>query len=276
MTATRPEVALANLIWFGAWDAGVLLLVVLGRRTGTRLAAFRARVVAQWRPALALAALTLIGLLARDVAVGTDLLRAIAGYLLLPVGVFAQALIGLALARGIPKFEPLPLSAPAAPRQHMVRTLVVTSLITVIAAPVGLVLGSIGTSLGASLAHETVRSQAVTSQFPANPVVVFLMLLAGAGIAEEVVYRLVILSLVWRLTGRSWVAVIVAAVLHGLYHLTPLDGFYAQFWQYPVAQVVGTIGISVVWGVLYVKRGLESAIVGHTLADWIGIMFLLR
>jgi membrane protease YdiL (CAAX protease family) len=276
MTTTRPEVALVNLIWFGAWGVGVLLLVIFGRRAGTRVAAFRARVVVQWRPALALAALTLLGLLARDVAVGANLPRALVGDLLLPVGVFAQALIGLALARGISKFEPLPLSAPAAPRQHVVRTLVLTTLITVIAAPVGLVLGSLGTSLGAGLAHETVRSQAVTSQFPANPVLAFLLLLAGAGIAEEVVYRLVILSLVWRLTGSPWAAVVVAAVLHGFYHLTPLNGFYAQFWQYPVAQVVGTIGISVVWGILYVKRGLESAIVGHTLSDWIGLTFLLR
>ena len=80
----------------------------------------------------------------------------------------------------------------------------------------------------------------------------------------------------WRLTRNPWVAIAVAALLHGLYHLTPLDGFYAQFWQYPVAQVVGTLAISVVWGILYVKRGLESAIVGHTLADWIGVMFFVR
>ena len=276
MSPTPPEVVLTNLIWFGAWGAGVVLLVAFGGRGGKRLASFRARAMAQWRPALALAALTLIGILARDIAMGAAMPRALGGDLLLPVGVFAQALIGLALARGIPKFEPLPLSAPGAPRRHALRTLVLTTLITLVAAPVGLVLGSIGTSLGAGIAHETVQSQAVTSQFPANPVVVFLMLLAGAGIAEEVVYRLVILSLVWRLTRSPWVAIVVAALLHGLYHLTPLNSFYAQFWHYPVAQLVGTVGISLVWGILYVKRGLESAIMGHTLADWIGVMFLLR
>jgi membrane protease YdiL (CAAX protease family) len=114
------------------------------------------------------------------------------------------------------------------------------------------------------------------ASFPQNPLVVFLLLLAGAGIAEEVVYRLVILSLVWRLTRSPWLAIAVAAILHDLYHLTPLDSFYLQFWQYPVAQVLGTICISVVWGILYVRRGLGAAILGHTLADWISVMILLR
>lgn len=201
---------------------------------------------------------------------------ALLGDLFLPIAVFAQALIGLAIARGIPRYEPLPLTDTLKRRKDVLRTFGLAFISIIIAVPLGLVLGSVGTSLGAGLAHETVRSSTLSSQFPSNPVVAFLLLLAGAGIAEEVVYRLVILSLVWRLTRHAWIAILVAALLHGLYHLTPLDGFYLQFLQYPVAQVMGTVFISAVWGILYVKRGLESAILGHTLADWVSVVFLLH
>lgn len=275
MRANPPEVVLVNLVWFGVWDVSVLLLVLFGKRSSARIAAFRERMVAQWRPALALAALAYVGVVARDITAGKATPGALVGDFLFPVSVFAQALIGFAIARGIPKFEPLPLVA-AFGQRSFARKVMLTSLITLVAAPTGLVLGSIGTSLGAGLAHESVRNEAVTSQFPANPVVAFLLLLAGAGIAEEVVYRLVILSLVWRVTHSAWVAIVTAALLHGLYHLTPLGSFYRQFWQYPVAQVLGSVCISMVWGFLYVKRGLGSAIMGHTLSDWIGFMFLMR
>ena len=275
MPPTPPEVIVANLIWFGVWIAGALLLVLLGKRPSW-LGDFRRRALAQWRPALILAALTLLGLLARDLSASKFSLGALLGDLLLPAAVFAQALIGFAIAYSIPGFEPLPVSAAVSRRKSVAQTILLTALSIIIAAPLGLLLGSIGTSVGAGVAHETIRNQAVASEFPSNPLTVFLMLLAGAGIAEEVVYRLVILSLVWRLTRSPWLAVIVAAILHGLYHLTPLDSLYLQFWQYPVAQVVGTICISAIWGVLYVRRGLGAAITGHTLADWLSVMILLR
>ena len=51
--------------WILAWDAGVLLLVIFGKRAPARLVAFRACVLVQWRPALAL-----FGLVVRDIAVG--------------------------------------------------------------------------------------------------------------------------------------------------------------------------------------------------------------
>ena len=33
-TPARPEVVLTNLIWFGPWDAAILLLVIFGQRGG--------------------------------------------------------------------------------------------------------------------------------------------------------------------------------------------------------------------------------------------------
>ncbi len=272
---TPPEVAITNLLWLALWVGAALFIAMFGQRL-SRLVAFRSRMLAQWRPALVLAVLTLIGLVAADVSAGADMPGALLGDLFLPVAVFAQALVGLAIARGISGYEPLKVTTALRKREHIVRTLGLTLIAIIVAVPLGIILGSVGTSLGAALAHETVHSNELSPQFPSNPLVAFLLLLSGAGIAEEVVYRLVILSLVWRLTRRAWIAVLVAALLHGLYHLTPLDSFYLQFLQYPVAQVLGTVLISAVWGVLYVRRGLESAILGHTLADWVSVVFLLH
>ncbi|MGE5333494.1 MAG: CPBP family intramembrane glutamic endopeptidase [Nitrososphaerota archaeon] len=275
MQQSSPLVIVTNLTWLAVWVATALLIALFGQRAA-RLAAFRARMLAQWPPALVFAVLTLIGLVAADISTGADMPGALLGDLFLPVAVFAQALLGLAIARGIPRYEPLPLVDALARRKHVLRTFGLALISIIVAVPLGILLGSVGTSLGAGLTHETVRSSALSSQFPSNPAVAFLLLLAGAGIAEEVVYRLVILSLVWRLTGHAWIAILVAALLHALYHLTPLDSFYLQFWQYPVAQVMGTVFISAIWGVLYVKRGFESAVLGHTLADWVSVTFLLH
>lgn len=272
---SSPLVAITNLAWLTLWSVVALLIALFGKRLA-RLAAFRSRMLAQWRPALVFAVLTLIGAVIADISSGAEMPRAFLGDLFLPIAVFAQALIGLAIARGIPGYEPLAVTDALAKRKHVIRTLGLSVIGIIVAVPLGLVFGSIGTSLGAGLAHETVHSSTVTSQFPSSPLAAFLLLLAGAGIAEEIVYRLIILSLVWRLTHRAWIAIFVAALLHGLYHLTPLDSFYLQFLQYPVAQVLGSVFISAVWGVLYVKRGLESAVLGHTLADWVSVMFLLR
>lgn len=272
MSSGSAEVVITNLAWFAAWIALVAAITVFGARS-RRFTDFRQRMLAAWPPALVLALLTLAGRIAFGLPT-SDVVKLV-GSMLLPITVFAQALIGLALARGIPKYDPLPITTALAQRRRVLRTVGLTLLIVVAAAPVALVLGSLGISLGAGIAHETVRHSAAASQLPANRAVLFLVLLAGAGIAEEVAYRLVVLSLVWRITGNPWIGVIVAVVLHGLYHLTPLNAFYTTFWQYPVAQVLSSVFVGLVFGWLYVKRGLESTVLAHTVSDWIGVAFLL-
>lgn len=44
---------------------------------------------------------------------------------------------------------------------------------------------------------------------------------------------------------------------------------YRVFWQYPVSQLLGSTLIGVVWGILYVKRGHETAVLSHTFQDWL-------
>ncbi len=272
MSPRSPEVVIANLVWLFGWIALAGALLTFGNRS-QRFAAFRMRMLGAWRPALVLAVLTLAGRIALGLPT-SDAVK-LASVSLMPLAVFAQALIGFAIARGIPKYDPLPVTTALTQRRRVVRTVGLTLLLVVIAAPVGLVLGSVGLSLGAGLTHETVNNAAAASQLPSDRAALFLVLLAGAGIAEEVVYRLVILSLVWRLTGNPWIAIVVAAVLHGLYHLTPLDSLYLTFLHYPVAQVLSSVFIGLVFGWLYVKRGFESTVLAHTLSDWVAVAFLV-
>jgi membrane protease YdiL (CAAX protease family) len=55
---------------------------------------------------------------------------------------------------------------------------------------------------------------------------IFFMLLMGAGIAEEVFFRLFVMSGLWCLFKRSSLAILISAMLFGLYHLTPLNNLY--------------------------------------------------
>jgi membrane protease YdiL (CAAX protease family) len=101
------------------------------------------------------------------------------------------------------------------------------------------VVGSIGMSIIQQIVGETVNNEEAMESFVPNALRAFFQLLAGAGIAEETTFRLVCISLVWRLSGRRWPAIIVSAVLFGAY------------------------------GYVYVKRGFETVVLAHTLSDWL-------
>lgn len=100
------------------------------------------------------------------------------------------------------------------------------------------------------------------------------MLLAGAGIAEETFYRLFVMSGIWRISKRPTVAILVSAILFGDYHLTPLGSLYLTFWEYPVYQFSVTFLHGLIVGWVYQKKGLEAAILGHTLGDFIGAVIM--
>ena len=97
-----------------------------------------------------------------------------------------------------------------------------------------------------------------------------------AGIAEETTCRLILISLVWWLTRRKWLAVVLSAIVFAVYHLTPLSGGYLAFWQFPISQLVSTILIGLVWGYAFVKRGYETPVLAHTLSDWIPVLLFLE
>lgn len=223
---------------------------------------FREKMLQQWKPAFVIALLHLLG-------------AGFGGYGFLQVssiGYFCQALIGLALAAGIKGFEPLPASRAMVQKENRTKRLclmLVVSLGVVVAA---LFVNGILAGLLPQLFGETINSSAgFGSFFPENAWQSFLLLLAGAGISEETTYRLLFLSLFWRLTRRPWVAVILSSVLFGAYHLSPLDALYRQLWERPLTVFTMSAVMGIIMGYVYIKHGYETAVLGHTLGDWTGL-----
>ena len=125
--------------------------------------------------------------------------------------------------------------------------------------------------LFAGVSMERVRA------FVAQPLAAKLQIVALAGITEELVFRVVASTLVaWivylvtkRQTAAIWTGIVVAAVLFGLAHIANLAHV-----PHPYLRAItlnGIAGLALGW--LYWRRGLEWAIVAHTIAD--ATMYLL-
>jgi membrane protease YdiL (CAAX protease family) len=224
---------------------------------------FRDRMLLQWRPALVIALLYALG--AGIGGVGFFQLSTLAK--------FCQAWIGLTLAYGIIGFEPLPVKQAIVHKSNWRESIWGMLGAALVVALAALLVNGILSGVFLKLFGETMRnSQGVESTFPSNPLQSFFLLLAGAGLAEETTYRLLCLPLFWRLTGRPRVAILLSAILFGAYHLSPLDGLYLQYWERPLTIFFLSTIMGIVMGYVYVKRGFETAVLGHTLGDWIPFM----
>lgn len=260
--ATPPEVIMANMLFIAFWLSVVLLLLILGQRW-PRMRPFRERMLAQWPEALTITSLFLVGM----GLAGRSLVNPYA------VAILCQALIGLVVARTIPGFDPLPVAYALRQRKAVWSTFLWFLVISIAVGVVSLIVGSFGIGIAQSLFHETNRTQEAAEAFAINKAQAFFVFLAGAGIAEETTYRLVALSFIWLLTGRRWFAIVVSALLFAAYHLTPLDGMYLTFWRFPASQFLGTAIIGLLLGYVFSKRGYETVVLGHTLSNWIGVLF---
>jgi hypothetical protein len=138
--------------------------------------------------------------------------------------------------------------------------------------------------LGAAVALLlAIASMLIGDRWPMRPMhlpPVWMVVLAstGAGIYEEIWFRLGAMTLVaWllkQLTGSSgsrsgilWTANLVAALLFGAAHL-PLASGLAPLTPSLIAAVLvanGCIGVACGW--LYWRRGLVAAMIAHTTAD---------
>lgn len=112
------------------------------------------------------------------------------------------------------------------------------------------------------------------------PVWAALMASFYGGIAEEVLMRLFVMTLfVWLISfvkktdegaptdWGMWTAILLASILFGLGHL-PLTGALTEITGIIVARAVVLNGIGgVVFGWLYWKKGLASAMIAHFTAD---------
>ena len=187
------------------------------------------------------------------------------------IAIFCEAWVGLAAAYAVKGHEPLPVVKAISRRTHMWRPIGRMLGIALIAVVPALLIGSIGLEIGRQLLGEINRTDTAMSMLPTGAGQAFFLLLSSAGIAEETTYRLVYLSLIWRWTGKRLFAIVFAAVLFGVYHLTPLDSMYQVFWQFPFSQFLASTLIGMVWGYIYTKFGYETAVLGHTLSDWIPV-----
>ena len=98
-------------------------------------------------------------------------------------------------------------------------------------------------------------------------------LLVGAGFFEERLFRLGILTLVWTLTRRYSIGLLVSAVLFGLYHVTPLSGMDVYL-ATPLPAVITSAAMGIYMGLVYRYRGFAAAVLVHGLGDWIVIMMI--
>jgi membrane protease YdiL (CAAX protease family) len=268
MDQTPSEVVIANLSFIAFWLVIVIVILVAGR-FNPAIGGFKDRMLSQWKPALAIAGIFIISMGLG----GRGFLNPYA------LAIFFQALIGLAIASSIPSYEPLPVGKAVIHRHEIIKQMALMVGISILAVFPAMVIGTIGLDIGRQLFGESNYTQQATSTLTAlgfNNWNVFFLLLGGAGIAEETTYRLVCLSFVWKLTRRKWLAVLISAILFGFYHLSPLSGMYRTNWQFPISQVLASILIGLVWGYLYVKRGFETAVLGHTLSDWLPMLLFVR
>ena len=96
-----------------------------------------------------------------------------------------------------------------------------------------------------------------------NNVLGILSLAFLAPLLEEVLFRGAIQGLLMRLFGRPWPAIIVAALIFGVYHMNPVQIVYATL-----------LGIILGW--IYYRTGsLLSVIVGHVLNNSLAVVTTL-
>jgi membrane protease YdiL (CAAX protease family) len=261
MAETPRVVIIANLVWVMAWTAALLLSLALPRLL-RRSIPFVVVLKVQWKTSLCIA----------GVYLGSTLLggRGILNPYVLAV--FCQAMFGLAIAQGIPDFQALRMSQALIHRDYIGRDFFASLLVVAVIILPAILVGTIGLSIGRSIFGEVSRTIQAQAPFTGNLGSAFFLFLAGSGIAEETPYRLFLVSLIWRWSRRPGLAITVSALIFGMYHLTPLDGQYQTFWLFPISQVLASTLIGIIWGYLYRWRGYESAVLAHTLSNWLPIL----
>lgn len=156
--------------------------------------------------------------------------------------------------------------------EHILYVLAAAFFIAIIVMVIG---GSLSNRIGeavGSLFGEVSLEQSVSGFFPgAGWPVLFLEMLIGAGLFEELLFRAGIMTLVWKLTkGWGW-GLLVSAILFGFYHIT-LSGLSGYFLEAPIASVVSSVIMGLVVGSIYRCRGLTMAVLVHALTNFIGLM----
>ena len=274
MRQTPLEVGITYIGTTLLWVVLVVAIYLLAHKPG-KIRVFWQKMLAQKGNALLI---MLCYLVAGVIAARFDLGHLL-GVLLGCLKYYCQALIGLAIAYSLQQFEPLPVTEAIRNRNHPWRAGILLLVIGLLAGIVGIILGALGQGILMSLFHETSHAEEAVKLVATDKLLAVFSVLGGGGIAEETTYRLVLLTLLWRLfgggkelkRGRS-LAIWLAALAFAVYHFTPLNSIYLVFWQYPVSQFTATLLIGLFWGYVYSRRGYETVVLSHTLADWLPVL----
>ena len=252
------------IVYFGTivfWILALGFIWVLGSRW-ERLRPFRSCMGDQWRPALIIALVYIISVFLSG-----------RGFDLYGIGIFCQALIGLTVARGISELEPIPVIDSIWRRDQVGKNLLLFAAIGLAAGVLGVALGGVAMGMAQNIFHEVDHTQEIMQEFPSSKFQMFFLILAGGGIAEELVHRLVLLSFVWVVTKQPGLAFLVSAIVHSAYHFTLLNPLHPMFLQFPISQFVSGVVMGILWGYVFIKRGFETVALAHTLSDWLPMLF---
>jgi membrane protease YdiL (CAAX protease family) len=262
MSQTPPEVAIAAISSIAFWLSAVLVILIAGQFFAA-IRGFRKKMTAKWNPALVIASLFVVGMGFG----GQGFLNPSA------LAVFCQALIGLAIASSIEGWQPLPLISAFVQHRQPLRQVIFMAALSVAAAAAALLIGTVGLSIGHQLFGETNYTSQAANALSPNKWLAFFLFFSGSGIGEETPFRLVLLSFIWKVSRRKWLAIVLSALIFGAYHLTPLNSMYRIFWQFPISQFIAGTLIGLVWGYLFTRRGYETTVLGHTLSNWLPLVF---
>lgn len=224
---------------------------------------FSKKVVSQWKSSLIITGIYFI-----SATIGSGLS---AVSFIWSIGVFCQTMVGMSIAYNIDNYQPLPIAVKMSFNWKFIRSCFLMIGIAVAASIAIMITSGISMGIGRILG-EASSTEEVAGLMPKNGARAFFSLFAGAGIIEGVTFRLIVVTLVWKLTQNRVSAVLIAAVIFAVYHFIPLNMMYRVYWQMPVTQFINVLlGASII-GFIYIRRGFETSILSHTFADWIPLL----
>lgn len=250
--------SMIQMLYSALW-VGCVVAIIMMRNARPTVRVFSTLMLRQWKKALLIMCIFWLGM-----AIGGTYLTAA------PLIVFCQALLGFALAEktGLPGIM---WQSPGEHRHHLRQ--VVTILIASIIVIIPILLATIAGGIIGNIAGEHPANN-VVSTYKDQPVQSLFILLAGAGIAEETVFRLVLVPLIILFTHKKWLAICGSSLLFAIYHLIPINSAYQTYWQFPVTQFAITFFTGIVFAYVYLRRGYETTVLGHTLSNWIPLLFM--
>lgn len=184
--------------------------------------------------------------------------------------IFIFSVIGFAIIKSINDFYPFNLSYDIFihKRWKKIISLITYSLLIAVIVFVFSVVRSIFIPINNSDSIIEVLSQK-------NKFELYFTFLAGAGISEEIIFRVVLLSLIYKITNKKWFSILVSSLIFGIYHLTPFNSLYLIHLEAPLETFIYTSLAGIIYGYFYMKKGCETAVLGHTLANWLPVLILM-